>query len=93
MSADELLAMQGAARAALTAGDPTHPDPALQMQLGLSEYMLSLHVRGENTLANAKKLGYLDARELYPDVRAKGLEEFAREMYALEEPGAIHLKH
>lgn len=52
-----------------------------------NEYMYSLHVLGENTLANAKALGYLDAQELFPDLPKLTLEEFAKEYYSLPEPG------
>jgi hypothetical protein len=37
-------------------------------------------VRGDNTPANAAYLGYLNARELYPEFKPKGFEEFAREL-------------
>ncbi|RDX46055.1 NAD-P-binding protein [Lentinus brumalis] len=53
------------------------------------QYMLSLHFLQENTLENAKRLGYLDARELYPDIPAQSLEEYAKEFYSLPEPGEI----
>ncbi len=56
-----------------------------------SEYMYSLHILGENTLENAKALGYLDARELYPDLPKHTLEEFAKDYYNLEEPGKEYL--
>jgi hypothetical protein len=40
------------------------------------QYGLSLGVRGDNTPENAKYLGYLDAKELYPDLKVRGFEEF-----------------
>ncbi|KAH9925899.1 uncharacterized protein BXZ73DRAFT_78878 [Epithele typhae] len=52
-----------------------------------AEYVISMHFLRENTLENAKALGYLDAQELYPDAPAQSLEEFAKEFYALEDPG------
>ena len=52
-----------------------------------NEYMYSMHILGENTLENAKRLGYLDARELYPDIPKYTLEDYAKEFYGLEEPG------
>lgn len=55
-----------------------------------SEHRYSLHVLGENTLENAKRLGYLDARELYPDIRTTTLEEFAQEFYAAEDPTDLY---
>jgi hypothetical protein len=44
------------------------------------EYKYSKYVRGDNTPACATYLGYLDARELYPDFQPKGFREFAREV-------------
>ncbi|KAI5118180.1 hypothetical protein M0805_008421 [Coniferiporia weirii] len=49
-----------------------------------AEYMLSIWVRGDNTIENAKKEefgGALDARELYPDLKVRTLEEGAKELY------------
>ncbi|KAI0364826.1 NAD-P-binding protein [Pilatotrama ljubarskyi] len=56
------------------------------------QYMYSIHVLGENTLENAKRLGYLDARELYPDMPKHTLEEFAKYYYSLEEPGQEYMR-
>ena len=55
-----------------------------------NEYTYSMSVLGENTLENAKKLGYLDARELYPDIPVQPLAEYAKEFYALKEPGEVY---
>ncbi|KAI0364824.1 NAD-P-binding protein [Pilatotrama ljubarskyi] len=55
-------------------------------------YMYSIHILGENTLESAKRLGYLDARELYPDGPKRSLEEFAKEYYSREEPGLEYLR-
>ena len=33
------------------------------------------------------RMGYLDARALHPDVHACTLNEFAKEFYAMPEPG------
>lgn len=51
------------------------------------KYMQSLCIQEDNTLANAKRLGYLDARELYPDIPVRSVEDFAEEFYKLPEPG------
>jgi len=51
----------------------------------VAEYMHSLFVRGDNTVANAKKANYggaLDARELYPDFKVTSIEDFTRELYS-----------
>ncbi|TFK78526.1 NAD-P-binding protein [Polyporus arcularius HHB13444] len=58
-----------------------------------SQYMLSMHFLQENTLENAKRLGYLDARELYPDIPAQSLEDYAKEFYSLPEPGVYLTRH
>lgn len=52
-----------------------------------SEYMISIHFLGENSFANAKKLGALDARELYPDIAPRRFADFAKEFYG---QGAAH---
>ena len=55
-----------------------------------AQYMHSMHFLQENTLENAKKLGYLDARELYPDIIPTTYEEYVKEFYSLEDPGEVH---
>ena len=57
------------------------------MKLGMSEYMLHTHFLCENTLENAKKLGYLDVHELYPDIPRYPFAKFAQEFYSLPNPG------
>ncbi|RBQ80346.1 hypothetical protein VDGD_01322 [Verticillium dahliae] len=48
------------------------------------EYWNSWGVRGDNTPETAAYLGYLDARELYPDFKPRTLEEYAKEVLAGE---------
>lgn len=48
------------------------------------EYTYSTDVLHENTLENAKKLGYLDVRELYPDILPTSFEEFAKVFYTAD---------
>ncbi|KAI0644860.1 NAD-P-binding protein [Trametes meyenii] len=64
-------------------------DVAAQTLVAWNGYLHSMFFLGENTLENAKRLGYLDARELYPDVPKHTFEEFAKEYYTLEEPGKL----
>ena len=45
-----------------------------------AQYTVSKYIRRDNTLENAKYLGYLDARELYPDIKPISFETFLREM-------------
>ncbi|GJJ06033.1 hypothetical protein Clacol_000220 [Clathrus columnatus] len=49
-----------------------------------------MFVKGQNTLEMAKKLGYLDAKELYPDLRPLNLEEFAKKFYNKEIPELVY---
>lgn len=51
------------------------------MQRLLAEYLLSMHVRGDNNLESAKRLGKLDGRELYPDLKGTVFEEYATAFY------------
>jgi hypothetical protein len=41
----------------------------------LLEYYVSKYVRNDNTLENARYLGYLDARDLYPDLKPTAFSE------------------
>jgi hypothetical protein len=44
------------------------------------EYSYSMFVRGDNSPEYAKYLGYLDARDLYPDYVPRSFEAFAKEL-------------
>lgn len=44
-----------------------------------SQYMYSMFIRQDNSLENAKYLGYLDAHELYPDFKPRTIEEYIKE--------------
>ena len=72
----------------LLAQDPV-VNASAQMPRTWNEYQISMLVLGENTLENAKRLGYLDAQELYPDIAPLSLEEFAKRFYAMEDPGVV----
>ena len=82
--------MVSAAAAAkeLFAQDPV-ANAAAGMVQAWNELQISMLVLEENTLGNAKKLGYLDARELYPDITPCSLEEYAQRFYAMEDPGIV----
>ncbi|KAJ7982981.1 hypothetical protein DFH06DRAFT_978420 [Mycena polygramma] len=70
-----------AARAALAAKVKADPNDRLARIWAVSEdYRYSKYVRGDNTPAYAAYLGYLNAKELYPDFEARGFDEFAREL-------------
>ena len=59
--------------------DPDNFD--ILVMVSWNEYLQSMYVLEENTLENAKRLGYLDVRELYPDIVPTSLEEYAQEFY------------
>ncbi|KAI0657640.1 NAD-P-binding protein [Cubamyces menziesii] len=82
VSADALKQKLADAKAAK---DPN--DLSAKVTVVVAEYMLSIHILEENSLKNAKRLGYLDVQELYPDMPKHTLEEFAKEFYAQDEPG------
>ncbi|KAI3546450.1 isoflavone reductase family protein [Colletotrichum abscissum] len=47
-------------------------------EIGMGEYRNLLGIRDENTPEYARYLGYLDARELYPDVKCISFENYVR---------------
>ncbi|KAJ7621751.1 hypothetical protein DFH06DRAFT_1060064 [Mycena polygramma] len=76
-STDDIIA----ARAAHAATVKAHPHNRLaRMSVLVDDYNYSKYVRGDNTPAHATYLGYLDAKELYPEFQSKGFTEFAREV-------------
>ncbi len=89
MTQEELEQWRDEGRAA-AAREPT--DATAQMKQGMSEYMLHLHFLQENTLENVTRLGYLDARGLYPDIPPHTLEGYAEEFYKLPEPGVYYMR-
>jgi hypothetical protein len=44
------------------------------------EYRYSMYVHSDNDLEYAKYLGYLDARELYPDLVLLSFDTYAKEL-------------
>lgn len=53
-----------------------------RMELGMAQYYYSLAVRGDNAPEKAKYLGYLDARELNPDVQPRSWRMYLKEVKA-----------
>ncbi|KAH7016467.1 uncharacterized protein B0I36DRAFT_436131 [Microdochium trichocladiopsis] len=70
------------------AKDPTNYGPLADK--GMAEYKYSYAVRGDNTPEHAKYLGYLDATELYPDVKIKTVEDYAREVLDGKNLGVVY---
>jgi len=50
----------------------------------MTQYKYSMCIRGDNVVDHAKYLGYLDGKELYPDVEITGLKKLMSEMLAGE---------
>lgn len=53
---------------------------ANQHALYTTQYHYSKYYRRDNTSENAKYLGYLDAKELYPEFTPRSFQAFAREL-------------
>ncbi|KAL2784011.1 hypothetical protein BJX66DRAFT_97504 [Aspergillus keveii] len=78
-SHDELVAKMHAARANLEA-NPS--DTMARVAVWTAEYDVSKYVQRDNTPENARYLGYLDTKELYPDFRPITFTAFIDELLA-----------
>ncbi|KAJ0104343.1 isoflavone reductase family protein [Diaporthe amygdali] len=77
LSGEELQAQA----AKLLGPDQVEPaDTMLLMRLWGVEYQYSWGIRGDNTPENAKYLGYLLGKELYPDVEFTSFESYLKEL-------------
>lgn len=77
VSPDQLLALCDATKVSFRY-DLSDMKQAMTV-IGL-EYSYSKFVRGDNSPEYAKYLGYLDARDLYPDFVPRSFEAFAKEV-------------
>jgi hypothetical protein len=55
-------------------------DVAARQQKVIAQYYLSTFIRGENTPEFARYLGYLDGKQLYPDVKFNTFESYVEEV-------------
>ncbi|KAJ7473942.1 hypothetical protein FB451DRAFT_1351479 [Mycena latifolia] len=79
VSADEIVASRGECAAMLKA----EPENRLaRVGVFKADYNYSKYVRGDNTPPYAVYLGYLDARELYPDFKPRSFRDFVEELLA-----------
>jgi hypothetical protein len=78
--AEKLVQDLGAAREALKASASF--DVMKLMAASTLEYEVSKYVREDNTPENAKYLGYLDAKELYPDFKPVSFKSYLTEVFA-----------
>lgn len=58
--------------------DPTDMDAIVTK--AMMEYRYSRGIRGDNTPEHAEYLGYLIAKDLYPDINGKSVDNFVREV-------------
>ncbi|GME50028.1 uncharacterized protein LTHEOB_4724 [Neofusicoccum parvum] len=69
----ELLSLLSKAREAIADGSD---DPYAMMNVEVLQYVHSWGIEGHNTPEWAEYLGYLNGKELYPDLKGTSLEEF-----------------
>lgn len=67
-------------KAAIEASKQDPKDGIKRAMVWGMQYTHSKHIRGDNTLENAKYLGYLDAKELYPDFSPITFETCVKEI-------------
>jgi hypothetical protein len=77
MSNEECIKQIDKAKAAHKA-DPS--DSMKTSKVFQTEYIVSKYIRRDNTLENAKYLGYLDARALYPNFKPISFSAFVDEL-------------
>lgn len=77
VSEQQLLEQLEAAKADF-ASNPK--DQSKRRMAYVAQYGVSKYIRRDNTPANAKYLGYLDARELYPDFKPISFSEYVGEV-------------
>lgn len=73
VSAEELQQRLEASRPAFTA-DSEHWGK--QVKMNAVDYLYSMFVRGDTEPKYAKYLGYLDTRELYPNIKTRGSRDY-----------------
>lgn len=56
-------------------------ESAAMLKLGMAQYKYLLGIRGDDTPEHAKYLGYLDAKELYPDIVASPLKDYMNDLF------------
>ncbi|CAG9984505.1 unnamed protein product [Clonostachys byssicola] len=75
---EELLQIISEGEAEMAHGDL---ESAAMLKLGMAQYKYLLGIRGDNTPEHAKYLGYLDAKELYPDIVASSFKNYMNDLF------------
>ncbi|RMJ01901.1 hypothetical protein BHE90_012520 [Fusarium euwallaceae] len=78
VSKEDLLKIITEAQAEISKGDMGRPAMA---SLGMAQYKYMLGIRGDNTLKHARYLGYLNAKELYPDVIVTPFQKYVEDVF------------
>lgn len=73
-------ALQAQIAALLGPDQATPADVGLLQKLWFMEYQYSWGIRGDNTPENAKYLGYLLGKELYPDLEFTSFENYLKSL-------------
>lgn len=55
-------------------------DPTALNKLWILQYLRSCGIRGDNNPEYARYLGYVDAKDLYPDFKGNTLEKYFQEV-------------
>ncbi|EMC92014.1 hypothetical protein BAUCODRAFT_79454 [Baudoinia panamericana UAMH 10762] len=79
ISDEEALATLNARKKALEA---IPHDKSSRLLLAAAQYAITKYVRGDNTPENAEYLGYVNARDLFPDFRYTSFAEFVNDLTA-----------
>ena len=74
------------------AGQPEATDYTVWYKV-IVQYLYNNRVRGDTETSYAKYLGYLDAHDLYPDLKVKTLAESIRKAFAGGTDFAAHVGH
>ncbi|RSL83123.1 hypothetical protein CEP52_016791 [Fusarium oligoseptatum] len=78
VSKEDLLKIITEAQAEVSKGDMGRPAMA---SLGMAQYKYMLGIRADNTLERARYLGYLDAKDLYPDVIVTPFQKYVEDVF------------
>jgi hypothetical protein len=57
-------------------------EKGMTSEAAMAHYYYTLAVRGDNIPEKARYLGYLDARELYPDLQRRPWKEYVEDLVA-----------
>lgn len=62
------------------AGTGALSDPSSYARISQLQYLNSRYIRGDNSPEYARFLGYLDAKDLYPELKGNTLEAYCQDV-------------